>query len=93
VNVSHIPKFEILGCDSQPRRALQPWEPWCAATAGIQTFQKKENMCKFLDANLIQVPPPPSVGIPVGLPVYIVALLAEGLTFRSHKVVFEKKML
>jgi hypothetical protein len=50
-------------------------------------------MCKFLDANLIQVPPPPSVGIPVGLPVYIVALLAEGLTFRSHKVVFEKKML
>jgi hypothetical protein len=61
VNVSHIPKFEILGCDSQPRRALQPWEPWCAATAGIQTFQKKENMCKFLDANLIQVPPPPRV--------------------------------
>jgi hypothetical protein len=28
-----------------------------AAAAGVQTFQKKENMCKFLDANLIRVAP------------------------------------
>jgi hypothetical protein len=70
---------------------------WHAAAACVQTFQKKkENRCKLLVMWNVWKPNPGSPrvsGYSRVFPVCILALLANGHTFRNDKRVHEKWML